>query len=155
VAEYKIMIIQGHKVIVDKEDFSFLSRFTWHIRKSKYAWANVYAGSKQNAVPMHRLLFGLKKTLIDHKNRNALDNRKLNLRCCSQQENSLNRKSGKTNRHGFRGVIKSEKSKNFSFQITTRGKRYYESGFSTAKLAGKARETKCKELHGIFAMKGF
>jgi hypothetical protein len=54
---------------------------------------------------LHRLLTGAPEGLVvDHLNRNPLDNRRANLRVVTQAENATNRKLNVRNRTGVRGV---------------------------------------------------
>jgi hypothetical protein len=54
---------------------------------------------------MHRLLLSpSKNSVVDHVNGNVLDNRRANLRVCSQQQNTFNRKIGRNNKSGYKGV---------------------------------------------------
>ena len=41
---------------------------------------------------------------VDHINRNPLDNRRSNLRICTQQDNAKNKSKYKNNNSGFKGV---------------------------------------------------
>lgn len=81
------------KIKVDDEDYPLLSRFNWYISDSGYAMTQI-RGEKH--IRMHHLVWGAignTKLVIDHLNNNRLDNRKSNLRLCSQKDNSNNRKS--------------------------------------------------------------
>lgn len=90
--------------MVDDEDYEYLSQFTWHLRKvSNLAHSTFYAGAKNiNAagrrtnILMHRMILGLKDPaiLIDHKDRDGLNNQKINLRIATSLENARNK--GKT-----------------------------------------------------------
>lgn len=81
------------KVIkVDNEDFELLNRFTWYVSDNGYAMTQIRG---QKHVKMHHLVYGAidnPKLVIDHLNNDRLDNRKKNLRLCSQEANSKNRK---------------------------------------------------------------
>ena len=77
---------------VDDEDFALLNRFKWTVSDTGYAVTQIRG---QKHIKMHHLVFGaieVPKMVIDHLNNDRLDNRKKNLRLCSQKENSSNRK---------------------------------------------------------------
>ena len=81
------------KIIVDDEDYPILSRYKWYIGDTGYAMGSV-AGNKHTK--MHKLIMGnptRAKLVIDHRNRNKLDNRKKNLRWVTQKQNTQNRDS--------------------------------------------------------------
>lgn len=81
------------KIIVDEQDYPLISRHSWYISDTGYAVTQL-RGIKH--IKMHHLIYGTidpNKLVIDHLNNNRLDNRKSNLRLCSQKENSNNRQS--------------------------------------------------------------
>jgi hypothetical protein len=84
--------------IVDTEDLGRLSRFRWSAsnKKKKDFKPKIYAqrSDGDKGVYMHReiLLVGGSQE-IDHINGNSLDNRKANLKVCTQRQNTQN--SGK------------------------------------------------------------
>ena len=81
--------------IVDDEDYPLLSRFKWYVSDNGYATTQV---RELKHLKMHHLVWGAieqKKLVIDHLNNNRLDNRKSNLRLCSQKDNSNNRENVK------------------------------------------------------------
>lgn len=148
--------IKDQKVIVDDEDFSFIQRFKWHLKKDKqthYAYTAIYICNTQTQLSMHRLITGIKNSQIDHKNRNGLDNRKENLRFCTAQQNQFNRV--RKNKFGFRGVFQPTRSSNFSYQIQISGKRFVKNGFKTPQDAARAYDKMNKELHGEFGIRNF
>lgn len=76
---------------VDDEDYPLLSRFNWYISDTGYAMTQIRG---QKHIRMHHLVWGAiaePKLVIDHLNKDKLDNRKSNLRLCTQKENSSNR----------------------------------------------------------------
>lgn len=148
--------IYGHKVLVDEDDAPMIQRYTWHIRSNKgtfYANTNCWIRGKSFGLSMHRLITGMRKGMIDHKNRNGLDNRKENLRFCSARENSYNRV--RKNQLGYRGVYKPANSSNFAMQIQANGKRYHKRGFKTAEEAARYYDKLNRELHGEFGIRNF
>lgn len=78
----------GKYAIVDPDDYPRLMRHSWYFREG-------YALSKINnkETRMHRLIMNESNPdiVIDHKNRNRLDNRKSNLRTYTLVENANNR----------------------------------------------------------------
>ena len=103
----KIKLSQGKHALVDDEDYDWLSQWNWtllkHPKDRMYAYRKI--GNKTTL--MHRVILGAKKGQVcDHKNRNGLDNRRDNLRFCSNQQNAFNsiakRRNGKSSK--FKGV---------------------------------------------------
>lgn len=84
--------------LVDDDWFDELNRFKWKA-KPNAGHNHVYAVRVQKGldgrwhdVRMHRVVLGYSGDLdIDHRNRNALDNRRANLRIATRSENQLNR----------------------------------------------------------------
>jgi len=100
--------IRGTVVLIDDDDLELVESYSWWINPQGYACTKVrYAPGRKNrkTVGMHRLILGDPPTpAIDHINRNKLDNRKDNLRPCTDSQNNRNRqiRQGKKSQH--RGV---------------------------------------------------
>lgn len=97
---------KGNEIIIDKEDFDKVSKYTWCISKTGYAVANING----KVTKLHRYILDLKNSnqIVDHINRDKLDNRKNNLRFCSQKENSRNCSLSKNNTSGHVGIDKTK-----------------------------------------------
>lgn len=79
--------------IIDDEDYPRVSKYKW--RKDKDSRTNYFTvrGTVDNKnVYLHRFVLGLKnsKQVVDHIDRNTLNNQKSNLRLVTQRENVLN-----------------------------------------------------------------
>lgn len=105
----KIITIQNKRgkifiIRVDEEDYDMLIDMgPWHINSRGYA---VHSEGR-SCVFMHRFLMGLEegdKKVVDHINRNKLDNRRNNLRVVTQAENQRNRSKHKIGGSRFLGV---------------------------------------------------
>jgi len=73
--------------IIDKEDYDKVKWYSWYKSVRWYAEARI----KWKLVKLHRLLTNVKDwILIDHINRNKLDNRKSNLREATTEQNLRN-----------------------------------------------------------------
>ena len=92
----------GMFAIVDDEDFEMLSQFKWYAGKDSrtdthYAIRNA---SGSGSPRMHRLIMKVNgsKVHVDHINLDGLDNRRCNLRVCTQSQNAYNGKKYKSRR---------------------------------------------------------
>jgi len=85
--------ITNGTVQIDEQDLSLISGRSWHVGSTGYAvWRGVKDGKKQT-IRMHRLITNAPVGLIvDHINHDPLDNRRSNLRVCTQSENQRNRR---------------------------------------------------------------
>ena len=86
------LIINNQEVLYDKEDQPIVDGRKWHINDMGYAvWRGIVDG-KKTTLRLHRLINKTPKGLTtDHINHNRLDNRRKNLRSCTQSENMRNK----------------------------------------------------------------
>ena len=101
-------------VLVDSNDYSKISNYKWYAVKDNntyYAMANIQCSDGvYRMVKMHRFLMfddvvtADKTIMIDHINRNGLDNRRCNLRYCDNRQNQWNAKITAQNTTGVMGV---------------------------------------------------
>lgn len=89
-------------MLCDIDDWEKLKEYYW--RESATGYANAMINYKNNR--FHRMIFDLSdpKIQVDHVNGDILDNRKENLRLCSNQNNSFNRGKNSNNTSGYKGV---------------------------------------------------
>jgi hypothetical protein len=90
----------GGCAYVDAADFEWLSQWTWHL-------CGGYAVRRRNgkAIFMHReIMQPPKGMVVDHLNRNKLDNTRVNLRVCTHRENACNREKKRGTSSRFKGV---------------------------------------------------
>lgn len=151
----EIKLPNDKKVIVDDEDFDRLDKFTWHLDKYGYARTNITRddGTK-TTVSMHRMLLGIRfgdKRKVDHRSGVISDNRKENLRICTNAQNIRNQKKRSNNTSGLKGVSWNEKNKSWVARIGFDNETIYIGSFNTAENAHAAYCAKAKELHGEFA----
>ena len=93
------------RVKIDNDDLEKCSKLTWHYAKnkdSKYIQTRI----KGKMIKLHRYIMNMNNSnlVVDHINRNPLDNRKSNLRICSYKENSFNKSIRVDNTSGIPGV---------------------------------------------------
>lgn len=112
-----IPLTKGHKTLVDDGDFEWLSQYRWsalsrpdgsvhaitRVRVSdmgrKGGWKTFY---------MHRMITNASAgKVVDHVDRNPLNNQRSNLRVCAQRDNSRNQSGSTTGRKSskYKGVV--------------------------------------------------
>lgn len=147
------------KVLYDAEDEDKINEHIWHIKK-RYKSSNTYGAAAYflgGTLRIHQLIMNTPKGMhTDHINGNPLDNRKENLRICSPQQNSRNRRKNKNNKSGFKGVKRCcgkgyEGTIKWMASINFEGKRMHLGVYDIPEEAARAYDAKAKELHGEFA----
>lgn len=85
-----------------------------------------YAVSIQNyeCMRFHRMVMNVEnpEIQVDHINGNKLDNRKINLRLCTNQENSMNKYENSNNTSGYKGVYFDKEREKWRGAIQYNGK---------------------------------
>ena len=137
------------EIIVDDRDFDWLAKFSWSLVSGR-AWASMDACR----VPMHRLLCPAPSGMVvDHKNRNPLDNRRENLRACTHAENMRNRRSNYGSAP-YRGVYQVKGGKYWA-RCTVGGQLHRDGPHATAEGAARGFDRLAASLHGDFAVLNF
>lgn len=147
----KIKLTQGKFALVDNEDFEYLSQWIWVVHKgwdTYYARAFDYRGSKKPVrIYMHRIIYKAKKgDIVDHINRNGLDNRKENLHIVSPSVNNLNQKKRIDNTSGYKGIWWNDRRKKWIVEMWKNKKKYYFGGYIDFDEAIRIHEIKYKML---------
>lgn len=131
--------------IVDDSDFEEVSKYKWHLDRG-YAAMTVKGG----ILYMHRFINETPKGMsTDHINRNKLDNRRSNLRTCTQRENNTNMKLRSDNTSGHRGVTWHKKGKRWQAQINIQGSLLYLGQYTELKDAIKAQKDAFNQVYGV------
>jgi len=155
-----------HHVLLDDEDYDrVVAEGKWYINKSYrrevfYVMRKTPRGEngKQKTIHLHRFIMDAPKgKVVDHINGDGRDNRKENLRICTNTENSRNCNrppQGKVSYHGVRH-LSGEKTKRYHVLIRFQGKKNSGGVFFTAEEAAVAYDKLAKEHHGEFATLNF
>jgi hypothetical protein len=88
--------------------------------------------------------------MIDHIDRNPLNNRIENLRLATTSENKINTKVPKNNTTGYKGVLATPSGK-YQARLGYKGKKLYLGLFETREEAAECVRLKTLELYGEFA----
>lgn len=134
---YEGIMPDGKSFYIDKEDFEFVSNNYWHYLKDDYYLKSTKHGLMHRAIMKDVLEEGMQ---VDHINRNRLDNRKINLRVVTQQENLQNKSVYKSNKSGYPGVKWNKKLGKWQVQITRNKKRVHLGVFDELQDAVVARK---------------
>lgn len=120
-----IALTQGKFAIVDEEDYEYLIQWEWKC-SGRYASRYVWDGKKVTHILMHRIVANTPKGMrTDHINHDGFDNRKSNLRICTQSQNCHNKRSNKDKNKGaskYKGVYFSKLLNKWHVQINIKGK---------------------------------
>ena len=158
----EMVLTKGQVSIVDDEDYEFLSKWKWSAQKVETkTWIKYYAvrrshNGKPHKIYMHREI--TKPTegfVVDHINGYTLDNRKLNLRICTQKENSRNQVKSKSERCNskYKGVSKI--GKKWRSLLMCNYKCISLGVFENEIDAAKRYDEVAKEIFGEFAILNF
>lgn len=159
----EIKLTKGHVALVDDEDFEKLNQYKWHARitpNSIYVRTNIkikHPTRRQKSLHMHRLIMNCPEgMMVDHIDRNGLNNQKHNLRICTRSQNLMNSKKpkeGKTSKYKGVNFIKDQRSHNkpWRAEIRLNRKGIVIGTFKTEKEAALAYNKKALELFGEFS----
>lgn len=133
-----------NEILVDDDDFEFLSKRSWCLNEHGYALSQI----NKKMTRMHRLLMNINdpKIIIDHIDGNRLNNQKSNLRVCTIKENTRNRSADKGGTSKFKGVYRSRSGK-WCALIN----RKHLGTFSTEEQAAHRYNLEAIKIHGEFA----
>ena len=142
--------------ICDAEDYEIVKNVDgdWYLTCSGYPRVNKKGINKNNYVDLHQLLNpGWSRT--DHINGNPLDNRRVNLRECTHQQNMHNRKKNKNSKSRYKGVWWEKDARKWRAAIRLDNKRYHIGYFHDERAAALAYDKKAIEFFGEFARLNF
>lgn len=140
--DYKLIpLTKGKFAKVDNEDFDMLRNIVWCTICTNKNKSYAYNDKLKH---MHRFIMNPPDNMVvDHINGDGLDNRRCNLRVCTQQQNSFNsnNKGYYFNKHRGRWVS----------QITFNGIQINIGAFKTEEEAIRAYKSKSNELFGEYS----
>ena len=95
----------NEEFLFDVEDFDKIKDKYWFVDDYSGGYMYYWCGEDKKKISMHRYLMNPPNDkIIDHINRNRKDNRKNNLRICTQEINSKNQSIHSNNTSGISGI---------------------------------------------------
>ena len=153
-----VSLSHGLSAIIDAADIDKVSGFRWYVtgrdkgRKRGYA---ARAGANGKHIFMHHIICPVRDGfIVDHKDRDTLNNRADNLREATHAGNAVNKTPSKK-RAGYVGVSYYPKTDRWTASVGHKMKRIHVGYFSTAREAALARDAAALALHGEFAFVNF
>jgi len=153
----KIPLPRGLFALVDKDDEQLATSCRWTYSRSN---ARVGYVRNQKAGYLHRLIMAAPSGMeVDHINGNTLDNRRNNLRLCTERQNRINHrlpKAGGTSK--YYGVSWNQKRKKwmaFSAKENNPRARKNLGGFDSEIDAALAYDRQTRLIYGDFAKLNF
>lgn len=155
---------KGKEALVDDELLEELSTYKWFL-SSPTLYSKQYIRTRigsNSDVRLHRFIMKAKKgESIDHINHNTLDNRKCNLRFCTNQQNQWNSRTAKDKR-SINGIVppkgiaydKTRPHRPWYGKVSNRRKFYYTKGYPTMEEAHKAYIELSNKHYGEFNWNG-
>jgi len=153
----EIILTRGKVAVVEAIDYEFISQFKWFAFPAHNTWYACKAGPRSGGkrlLFMHRVIMGAKDgQMIDHIDRDGLNNCRGNLRFCTRAQNLHNQGKHKTNTSGFKGIT----WHNGKWQTSIRndGANIYVGRYDDPTDAAKAYDEAARRLHGEFAVTNF
>lgn len=153
----EIPLTKGYVALVDDEDFDLVSAFKWHAMVIGFSDHLVYAarnavradGSKFKEL-MHRMITGAPSgEIVDHVDRNGLNNTRANFRIVTHHQNMINRRMHKNNKSGYRGVR--QRGSKWTARITANGREHYLGIFINPEDAARAYDRAAITFFGDLA----
>lgn len=150
-----ILMGNGMSVLVDDGDFEELSKWNWtaHFHRSGGGWYSERNAGNNKTILMHRQIMKvIKGMIVDHKDRNGLNNQRSNLRIATRSQNNANRRASINSRTSkFLGVAYEKDRKKWTARIRKDWKGYRLGSFDTEVEAARAYNAAATIFHGEFA----
>ena len=109
----QLILSDNTVALIDADDVDKVKQHYWH-----KGGDDRYIYSYTANISLHKYIYG-KDIMLDHINGNTMDNRKINLRPCNQQQNCMNRKRRIDNKTGVTGVT--ERNGKYIADLTYKG----------------------------------
>lgn len=150
-----IPLSQGKVALVDDVDHEWLSQWKWYAAKGEvtyYARRSIWKNGKTKDIQMHRAILNAPLgKLVDHINRNGLDNRRCNIRVCTPSQNLMNARKRRDCLSRYKGVSWNARDQRWQAYIKIDYRQQALGQFRNETEAALAYNEAARELFGEFA----
>ena len=142
--------------IVDPDDYQKLAKLPWQLCDSETGQYALRLAGRQ-IIAMHRVIMNAPRgSIVDHEDRNGLNNTRKNLRFATRTQNNCNvRRKTETKTSKYKGVSFVSKTKKWRAQIKYNGISKHLGYFENEEDAARTYDEAAKEYHGEFAVLNF
>jgi len=152
----EITLTRGKIALVDDDDFEWLNQWKWYAMWNGRHWYAVRGAysvdGKYHTILMHRVITDAQPSQqVDHKDTNSLNNRRANLRLCTQSQNSANAKKRAGCSSQYKGVHWNKQHSKWQVYVKAHGKQIHLGLFDDEVEAGLAYNDAATEHFGEFA----
>jgi hypothetical protein len=132
--------------VIDREDYNRCVGFKWFLTSAGY----VFNGKQK--IFLHRFILDAKDgSVVDHRDRDPLNNRRDNLRICPGENHShWNTKNHKDGATGLKGVWYRKERDRYVARIYHNGRSYWLGSYATKNEAARAYDTAAEKRFGDF-----
>jgi len=157
----QVPVSGGYTATVDDDDYQKVIAFRWGALRNigsdrVYARTTMRVGAKKSQVLMHRLVTNAPLGMqVDHINHDTLDNRKDNLRVCTNAQNAHNRRKHRGGSSQYKGVSWDKRHEKWLAQIQVDKKKRCLGYYEAEADAARAYDAVAREHFGEFANTNF
>ena len=150
-----IPLTQGKYAIVDEADYDRVMQYKWTAGTRRFYVTGCITGSGKKML-LHRLILRPPSGMqVDHIDGNPLNNRRSNLRICTNAQNLANSRKAKGKTSLFKGVFWNRESQKWKSAISPKGKQIHLGFFTDPILAAKVYDKAARLYFGEFAKPNF
>lgn len=149
----EILLTGGLVALVDDEDWPEVRQHNWHAQKSDTTYYALTGANGTARVSLHRMITKASPDqTVDHEDGNGLNNQRGNLRVCTREQNSANRRLNVNNKSGYKGVCWVKRRGKWLAQININKKHYTLGAFTDPWDAAQAYNKAALAAWGEFAL---
>ena len=145
----EVKTTNGYTFTVDNEDFNRVISYSWRVHLTDRGKIRTIHGNKTSIGRF--LLSPPTDKVVDHIDRNVLNNCKSNLRICTHVENSFNKGKYCNNKSGYKCIYWDKPRKKWRAAIKYKGKKVAQKRSNSIEELRQWYNDNAPKYHGKFA----